>query len=576
MATVYKYGTYGHIGETVAQSVTETGTVVVYVGTAPVNLVKGYAGAGVIDAPVKISGMSDAQKKLGYSPDWASFTLGEAVAAHYDNANDNIGPFIAINVLDPDVHRAANQTAVNLTFTNGRAEIISDKIILDTFTLTGYTEGTDYSAEYNYGKGAVVITSLKPDVPITGTIAATYYEVDATLVDAADIIGSATDDGKYTGLGALQLVYQTSFDITNLLAAPGWSQLPDVYNAMVAACQQINGHWNAFVLADIPLAANTPATPITQDIAVTDGVATATINNLDVTSLQVFADGSDTPATVTTDYTADYTGGVLTITIVEDGALNGETSITIKGNLAATTDTIDTIDSAIQWKSENAYTSELSKVCWPMAADSRGRNFHISTLTAVTMLRTDTENDAIPMETPGNKQIPIVKLYFGAGSTNQGYDQVRANLLTSNGITTAIAGNSMWVIWGDHTAAYVFGQTVDPRVIFDVSMRMLMYITNSFQREWWPAIDEPMTRQLVERILNREQEKLDALVTQGALIGEPVVQFVQSENPQSEIMLGNFRWDILVTPTPPLKSATVYVAYTDAGFSVYFSDGGEG
>ncbi|MDR3239242.1 MAG: hypothetical protein LBT44_04045, partial [Clostridiales bacterium] len=64
-----------------------------------------------------------------------------------------------------------------------------------------------------------------------------------------------------------------------------------------------------------------------------------------------------------------------------------------------------------------------------------------------------------------------------------------------------------------------------------------MHITNSFQREWWPQIDEPMTRQLVERIVNREQEKLDGLVNMGALVGLPAVDFVESNNPRGEIML---------------------------------------
>lgn len=57
--------------------------------------------------------------------------------------------------------------------------------------------------------------------------------------------------------------------------------------------------------------------------------------------------------------------------------------------------------------------------------------------------------------------------------------------------------------------SYTYGADVDPRAIFDVSMRMLMHITNDFQREWSPEIDEPMTRALKDRIINREQEKLD-------------------------------------------------------------------
>ena len=113
---------------------------------------------------------------------------------------------------------------------------------------------------------------------------------------------------------------------------------------------------------------------------------------------------------------------------------------------------------------------------------------------------------------------------------------------------------------------------MDPRAIFDVNIRMLFHITNSFQREWSPKIDKPMTLQLKDTILQREQEKLDALVARGALLGEPKVLFLESENSTTDLMNGDFRWDIPATPTPPLKSATVYVAYTDAGFSAYFAD----
>ena len=89
---------------------------------------------------------------------------------------------------------------------------------------------------------------------------------------------------------------------------------------------------------------------------------------------------------------------------------------------------------------------------------------------------------------------------------------------------------------------------------------MLMHITNSFQREWSPEIDSPMTRALKDRIINREQEKLDGYVSMGALLGEPVILFLESENSTTDVMNGDFRWDIAVTPTPPLKSASVYVA----------------
>ena len=85
-------------------------------------------------------------------------------------------------------------------------------------------------------------------------------------------------------------------------------------------------------------------------------------------------------------------------------------------------------------------------------------------------------------------------------------------------------------------------------------------------------IDEPMTRAKADTIKAREQEKADALVAQGALIGEPVVLFQESENPTSELVEGNFIWDFEGTPTPQWKSGTLRVAYTTAGFDTYFGE----
>lgn len=492
MPNEYLYGAYGHIGATVAQSAVQAGTVPVYIGLAPVNLVRGYKDAGIINKPVKVSNLMDAQRKLGYSTDWDAFSLCEAFAAHFNNPIGNIGPIYVINVLDPDTMKTNEPTTRTLTFSGGRAEFKSDKIILDTLLLAEMTEGVDFNVSYDFAKGSVVITSANPDEPLTGNITASYYEIDVSKAEAADIIGGI-EDGVYKGLAALTLLYQEHNAIPNILAAPGWSEIPAVYNALISASQKINGHWDAFVVADLPIL---------------DGTAA-----------------------------------------------------------------VDTIDKAISWKIAHGYNSERSKVYWPRAKNNAGETYHLSTLAVVEMIRADLSHGSVPMETPGNKKIGITKLYFGETSKNMGYDQQTANELTQKGISTAVFWGGNWVLWGDHTAAYSYGADVDPRAIFDVNMRMLMYITNSFQHEWGSVIDKPMDRQLKDTILNREQEKLDGLVAIGALIGSPKVMFLETENSTSDMMNGAFRWDITATPTPPMKSATVYVAYTDAGFSVYFEGG---
>ena len=482
MATTYLHGAYGAIGATQAQSAAQSGTIPVYFGTAPVNLVRGYREKGLVNKPVKLTNWSQAQNTVGYSSDWQAFSLCEALDVHFNNTLGNCGPVYFVNVLDPDVHKKTGDVTKALTFTNGRAEFLSDTIILDTFALADKAEGVDYSLSYNFAKKSVVVTLRDASIASAN---ATYNEVDMSKVDAEDIVGGVTSEGEYSGIGALALLYQNEFKVANILAAPGWSHLPEVYNAMVTASQKINGHWMAFVCADIPL----------------EGVSTRT--------------------------------------------------------------------AAIAWKKSHGYTSMNSKVCWPMGTDSEGKVYHLSTLCVWRFQMTDADNGGVPGETCSNKAVPVIRQYFGAGAKNQGFDKESGNELNEYGITTVVPSDGKWVLWGGHTAAYTFGVTSDPLEIFDTNVRMLDHVVNSFQKEWEPRIDKPMTLQLKDQILNRENDKLAGYVAQGFLIGNPKCIFLESDNSTKDLMNGDFKWNLTATPTPQFKSGTISVAYTDAGFSVY-------
>ena len=482
----YKYGVYGVIGNDIAQNAPQAGMAPIYFGTAPVNFL--YDHTSTVNVPVKISNLSDAQKKLGHFSDssmWSKYTLCEAVAAHFANKNGNVGPIYVINVLDPDTHTKTASTTKSLTFANKKATIETKDIIISSFAIAGKVRGTDYDLDYDFGTGVLTITD-KGATAMT-TISATYYEIDFSKVTATTVIGETKTDGSVSGIAALKLVYHNCNVIPTYLAAPGWSDKKAVYDALVSASQNINGHWCAFVYADIP----TDST--TKDIA-----------------------------------------------------------------------------TAKAWKNTNGYNSGFSKVYWPMVKDGDDTVYHLSTIALVEKLRCDLANDDVPFETEGNKTIPVTGLYFGAGVKTPGFDKSDAKDLTSNGISTVIYWEGNWRLWGDHTAAYKYGGSHKAREIFDVNMLMLLYIANSFQKEWGTTIDKPMTLALRDTILIREQEKLDVLVAKGALIGAPSVEFVETNNATEDMMNGDFRWDISATITPPLKSATGVVCYTDAGFSSYF------
>lgn len=484
----YIHGAHGQIVDSRVADATQAQTVAAYIGTAPVNLIRGYADLDLVNVPVKLGNMADVQAKVGYSADWGAFTLCEAFAEHFDNTVGNVGPIYIINVLDPDNHRAAEATTAELTFVNKRAEFESSTIILDTFAIADKVEGVDYALSYNYTKGTVVVTV--PEQP-KGALTCSYNTVNTAAVEAADIIGQASADGQYTGLQAFKLLYQYHNAVLNMLAAPGWSETPAVYVAMCSIVQQLNGHWDGFVYADIPL--------------------------------------------------VDAKGAA-----------------------------IDSRAKAIEWKTANGYTAERSKVCWPKKIDGAGRVFHLSTAWLATQQRVDLANDNVPFETASNKQVMATAQYFGEASKNRGFDQQQANELNEKGISTLVFWAGQWVLWGPHTAAYTYGGSMDARAIFETNLRMLMHITNSFQLDHGTTVDAPMTPQLKDTILNLERAKLDAWKAQGALIGDPAVMFLEASNPVSDMVNGDFVWDILATVTPPGKSLTVKVGYTDEGFAAFF------
>lgn len=486
----YKHGAYGEITASRVTDAKQADVVAAYIGTAPVNLIRGYADLNLTNMPIRVANMSDAQSKLGYSADWESFTLCEAFAEHFDNTVGNVGPIYVVNVLDPDTHAAAEKTTKELTFSNQRAEFESSDIILDTFAIEDKAEGVDYSLAYNFVKGTVVVQLLK-EGDEKATLSCSYKTVDASKVEAADIIGQKTADGEYTGLQSMALLYQYHNAVLNTLAAPGWSEIPDVYKAMVSIVQKLNGHWDGFAHADIPL-----------------------------------EDEQGKP--------------------------------------------IDTIEKAIEWKNSHGYTSEFTKVYWPQIKDGSGRTYHLSTAGQATMLRVDLGHNGVPFESPSNKEIMATGQFFGAEAKNKGFDQQTGNGLNEKGITTAVFWGGRWVLWGPHTAAFSYNGDMDARAIFDVNIRMLMYITNSFQLDHGTEIDSPMTPQDKDTILNTERAKLDTLTGIGALIGTPSVVFLETENSVTDMMNGDFVWNFAVTNTPPFKSGTARVTYTDEGFAAFF------
>ena len=236
MAEAYKHGTYGVLKDAVVSSVDEASTAVVAIGTLPVHLLADYS--DTVGVPLPMPDAS-AKNRYGYSPTWTSFTLCEAMQAFLGGSAGNIGGLYAINVLDPAKHKAATDTEVQVTFTNGVGTITDELAIVSTIAVTGVTDATAY---YDWATGVTTINAGDA----SGAKTVTYRRINPTAVTAADIVAAveAVDD-----------LYPLLNVIPNVLIAPGWSDNASVYSALVAKAQAIDEHFLGFVVADIPATA---------------------------------------------------------------------------------------------------------------------------------------------------------------------------------------------------------------------------------------------------------------------------------------------------------------------------------
>lgn len=102
---------------------------------------------------------------------------------------------------------------------------------------------------------------------------------------------------------------------------------------------------------------------VTDTLEVTELVATYEKADLDTSKLKVYAEGSATPATITTDYTVEYADGTLTITLEAGGDLAEETSIDIECEItvAAMAKAKYILAEAVDTGTDSAVTAEAYK-----------------------------------------------------------------------------------------------------------------------------------------------------------------------------------------------------------------------
>jgi phage tail sheath protein FI len=222
----------------------------VVIGTAPVHMVKaGYTGP--VNEPVLAHTYAGAVEALGYSEDWASYSLCEFMFSQFGLFG--VGPLVLINVFDPATHKsnvaAEAKALANDQITLDHPGLVADPTVQDDTDTTAYVLDTDYSVDRITG----VITRIATgSIGATDTLHVTYDYGDPSLVDADDIIGGIdSGTGARSGMELIEEVFPRFQLVPGLICAPGWSQNPLVAAVMGTKAASINGLFRAMAVVDI-------------------------------------------------------------------------------------------------------------------------------------------------------------------------------------------------------------------------------------------------------------------------------------------------------------------------------------
>lgn len=476
----YKHGVYVSEQATgLVPAVNTTAGLPVIFGTAPIHLAKNPAKP---NRPVLCYSYVEAVEAFGYSDDWQKYTLCEAIYSQF--ALYGYAPIVLVNVLDAAKHKKAGGSDAQIV--GGKAEIDA-AVILDTLIVKTAKDGTECKADVDYtaaydDDGVLVISALEGGaLANAASLYASYDELDASAVTADDVIGGIDGAGNATGLEALNQVFPITGLVPGLVLAPGWSDKPAVENVMKAKAGNINEHFKAMCIVDIP-----------------------------------------------TDEVAQY------------------------GNVS-------------EWKNKNNYTGENEIVCWP-CVENGGKIYHMSTHMMGVISSVDAANDDVPYESPSNKTLNMQGACLADGSEVI-LGPENANYLNGQGVVTALNFIGGWKAWGNRTGCYP--SNTDAKDAFIPIKRMFYWQAQTFIQTYWVKVDKPITKRLIQTIVDSENIRLNSLVAQGALLGARV-EFREDENASTNLLDGKIKFHTYFTPPTPAREIENVLEYDPDYFSALF------
>lgn len=454
----YKHGVYtNEIPTSIVPPVQSTAGLTVVFGAAPIHLLDNPSDA--VNKAVLAYTYSEAVQKMGYSADFESYPICEAISSHF--ALFAVSPLVMINVLDPEKHAVEGTETVVITKGEGvfRADgILKASVVVKSADGETTYEADQYELEHDDYGLLHIYTSVATEIKVE------YERLDATLVTAADVVGGVSLDGSYKGIELVNTVFPRFRELPGILIAPKFSTNPLVAAVLKAKANNINGLFQAIAIVDVP-----------------------------------------------TSEVTDYTN-------------------------------------VPEYKNMNNLDDPNLIVCWPKVSIG-GVQYHLSTQTASLANLIDAENEGYPYHEPSNNNLQMNAAVLADG-TEILLGPEQANYLNGQGVVTALNFIGGWKLWGHRTSCYP-GNT-DPKDAFISVRRVFIYEQNQFILTYWQKVDKPGNRKLIENIIESKNIDLNGKAARQFILGGRV-EFVEEENPLTDLIDGIFKFHLFITPATPAR-----------------------
>lgn len=218
-----------------------------------------------------------------------------------------------------------------------------------------------------------------------------------------------------------------------------------------------------------------------------------------------------------------------------------------------------TYTEAVEWKTKKNIVQPSELLVWPMLTLG-GRVFHYSTQLAGLMAKTDANEDLgkeTPCESASNKTLQIDGMVLEDG-TEVLLDLTKANYLNSQGIITGLNFIGGFVSWGNETACYP--SNTDVTDYFYCVSRMFQWVGNSVILSMWGKVDRGLKPRLVESVVQSLNIWLNGLTADEVILGGRI-EFLEEENPVTDLMAGIAHFHIYLTPPSPAKELDFVLEY---------------